>query len=135
MNASKPQPPRPPLFALIFMSMFGFIGLAVFIGIWFGTARDFPPLFFKLIASFIAIAFMAVGFGTPISAWKDRHVLDAAVQPETPVAEETDAPPTRGYKCPNCGAGLGPQEVSPKGDVKCTYCQKWWNIHEGKMHG
>ena len=111
---------------MIFISMFGFIGLAVLIFVWSGPG-DFPPLIFRLVASFIAIAFMAMGFGTPITeimrrarATEDRSAIE--------LVEPTE-PPRKGYQCPNCGAGLGNQEVSPSGDVKCTYCQKWWNIH------
>lgn len=123
MHAPKPPLPRPPVFMLIFMSMFGFIGLAVLIFVWSGD-RDFPPLIFKVFASFIAIAFMAMGFGVPFTALKASKFLS-----EIPEAGDSSAPPVQGYKCPHCGAGLGKQEVSPSGDVKCSYCQKWWNIH------
>jgi len=123
MNTPKPPLPRPPLFMLIFMSMFGFIGLALLIFVWSGD-RDFPPLIFKVVASFIAIAFMAMGFGAPITMLKVRSDLSSPSAPEVPTE-----PPVTGYKCPNCGAGLGQQEVSPSGDVKCSYCHKWWNIH------
>lgn len=36
----------------------------------------------------------------------------------------------RNYNCDQCGAALGDNsEVSPSGDFKCTYCNKWSNIH------
>jgi hypothetical protein len=126
MNAPKLPTPRLPLFALIFMSMFGFIGVAVLIFVWSGRG-DFPPLIFRLVASFIAIAFMAMGFGAPISAILHR-TRNTESQAAIATAEPGE-PPRKGYKCPNCGAGLGTQEVSPSGDVKCTYCHKWWNIY------
>lgn len=124
MNAPKPPVPRPPIFMLIFMSMFGFIGLTVLIFVWAGD-RDFPPLIFRVFASFIAIAFMAMGFGVPIAAIKASKFFNESPQ----VVADSNAPPVKGYQCPHCGAGLGTQEASPSGDVKCTYCQKWWNIH------
>lgn len=126
MNAPKPPQPRLPIFALIFISMFGFIGLALLIFLWSEPFNKFgsPPLFFRIFGSFIAIGFMAVGFGMPLSALKQRQLMD-----DVGATETEDVPPARGYKCPNCGAGLGQQEVSPSGDVKCGYCQKWWNIH------
>ena len=38
---------------------------------------------------------------------------------------------SQNYKCSNCGAGVGSQaDVSPSGDVKCKYCDRWFNIHE-----
>jgi len=125
MNTPKPPLPRPPLFGLIFLSMFGFIGLGMLVFIW-SQPSNFPPLFFKFVASCIAIAFMAMGFGGPLSMLKDREPLNST--PSDTEGSE-DAPPVKGYKCPNCGAGLGEQEVSPSGDVKCNYCLKWWNIH------
>jgi len=123
MTTPKPPPQSPPLFALIFISMFGFTGLALLIFVW-SERGDFPPLIFKLVASFIAIAFMAMGFGAPLAALKARASLNRC----SPGEARTELP-VEGYKCPSCGAGLGQQEVSPSGDVKCTYCQKWWNIH------
>jgi len=123
MNAPKPPLPRPPIFVLVFMSMFGFIGLTLLIFVW-SQAGDFPPLIFKLVASFIAIAFMAMGFGAPITMLKARGDWSSTSAPEVPTE-----PPVKGYRCPACGAGLGQQEVSPSGDVKCSHCQQWWNIH------
>jgi hypothetical protein len=125
MNAPKPPLPRPPIFALVFMSMFGFIGIGVLVFIW-SQPGDFPPLIFKFVASCIAIAFMAMGFGAPISMLKNRNAPDSTGSNTEGTGDGTSA---KGYKCPNCGAGLAQQEVSPSGDVKCTYCLKWWNIH------
>lgn len=130
MNGSKPPFPRPPLFMLIFVSMFGFIGLALLISLWSKSSHEFgaPPLFFRLFGSCIAIAFMAVGFGIPITALRRRAA------PRSGDPDQAGPPPATsggaGYQCPNCGAALGPeQEVSPSGDAKCGYCRKWWNIH------
>lgn len=126
-------PPRsPPLFALVFMSMFGFIGLAVLIFMWTQPRDAFgaPPLFFRVFASFIAIAFMAVGFGVPLSELRRRRGQHAAGEGSGSSGPTAAGP--AGYRCPQCGAGLGREaEVSPSGDVKCPYCQKWWNVHRG----
>jgi len=36
----------------------------------------------------------------------------------------------RNYECDQCGATLGDNaDVSPSGDFKCGYCNKWSNIH------
>jgi hypothetical protein len=101
--------------------IFGVIGLCV-IGFMatmdpheFGT----PPLFFRIFASLIGLAFVIVGFGGAAGA------LRAKAAPHPP---GTSAPRT-GYQCPHCGAGLGKAEVSPSGDIKCAYCHKWYNIH------
>jgi hypothetical protein len=117
-----------PLFMMLFISMFGFIGLTLLIALWTGMG-DFgsPPLFFKVFASFIALAFMIMGFGVPLAALSHRTSDDSGTN-LTSVANP-DAQPPVGYKCPHCGAGIEKQEVSPSGDVKCGYCQKWYNIH------
>lgn len=133
MNAPKTSVPRPAWFILIFISIFGFIGLTLLIFLWFGSDSDFgrPPLIARLIGSFIALGFMAMGFGLPITAilaWA-RGEVPAEVGDAAPPDEVMQSSPA-GYRCPHCAAGLGAQqEVSPSGDVKCGYCNKWWNIH------
>ena len=46
-----------------------------------------------------------------------------------PAAKKTS---TRdGYTCPGCGSRLSRKaSVSPKGDTRCEYCDRWFNIHE-----
>ncbi len=134
MKSPKPPVPRPPWFVLIFISMFGFVGLTLLIFLWSQSPHEFgaPPLIAKMFGSFIAIAFMAMGFGMPISAllrWSMGET-GGRENPDPNIDEGVRRDPT-GYRCPHCGAGLGTsQEVSPSGDVKCNYCQKWWNIHQ-----
>ena len=122
---------RPPLFGLLFVSMFGFIGITVLVFLW--TAKGFgaPPLFFKVVGSFVAIMFILIGFGTPLSLLKKgQSGLQQNSLPrkelETSVRQGSDST----YRCPGCGAGIANQEVSPSGDVKCQFCKKWWNIHK-----
>jgi len=104
-----------------------------------------PPLFFRMFGSFIALAFVMTGIGIFVGAGKlsDPHRLAQSLQEITkdiaanqPVAgsakndSATEAKPQVGYDCPNCGAALGKQaDVSPSGDVKCGYCERWFNIH------
>ncbi|MGB6221859.1 hypothetical protein [Haloferula sp.] len=116
---------KPPLFVMVFFSIFGFIGIALLVFLW-GSGDGFhdPPLVFKVFGSFIALGFMAVGFGAPISAMKKGKEVDGGRTPPNPEA-------SGGYACPNCGANVKNAEVSPSGDVKCPYCIGWWNIHRG----
>ena len=120
-----PLPVKPPLFLLLFFSIFGFIGVAVLFFLWFGgDGFGSPPLFFRVFGSFIALGFMAMGFGVPFGAIKKAKSLAHG--------EGTDGSAEGGgYQCPNCGANLKDAEVSPSGDVKCSYCDGWWNIHRG----
>ncbi len=111
----------------VFGLAFAGIGLSIIGFLW--TARGFgaPPLFFKMVGSFIALVFVAVGGTAFVSALKGRSPESAArnVQPLQPPDSLGG-----GYVCPGCGARLGEDaDVSPKGDVKCGYCRKWFNIH------
>ena len=118
---------KPPLFMMLFFSIFGFIGLTVLFFLW-GSGDGFhsPSLVFKVFGSFIALGFMAMGFGVPLSALKKSKAAGggsgAGSGPGVPRA-------AGGYECPSCGANVKGAEVSPSGDVKCPYCNGWWNIH------
>ena len=36
---------------------------------------------------------------------------------------------SKNYSCKSCGASLDKNvDVSPSGDVKCKYCNKWFNV-------
>lgn len=116
-----PPAQRPPIFILLFFSIFGFIGLVFLIFLWKpGDGFGAPPLIFKLVGSFIALGFMAMGFGLPLAALTRR----GGVKPPSPDGDAGDA-----YQCPSCGGNVKDADVSPSGDVRCPYCRGWWNIH------
>lgn len=116
---------RPPLFILVFTSMFGFIGLTVIIFLWTADGFGAPPTIFKLFGTFIGLAFMVVGFGGPITALRKGNSI-AMPKVDATVTSQKKA---GGYDCPSCGANVGDADVSPSGDIKCQYCNEWWNIH------
>jgi DNA-directed RNA polymerase subunit RPC12/RpoP len=110
--------------------VFAGIGLTVLVFMWGAPFDEFgsPPLFFRIFASFIAIAFVGMGGTMGVSALRGGFAKPG----ETLRRASPDAPPAApaGYKCPNCGAPLGEQaDVSPSGDVKCTFCGRWFNVH------
>ncbi len=110
-----------PIFARAFAALFGVIGLTILGFLWFGFDDGFgaPPLFFKVFASLIALGFVIMGFGMALTGFRAGNSAEQASAPSA----------TGGYQCPNCGAGLGNEDVSPSGDVKCGYCSRWFNIH------
>lgn len=137
------MPPRPAsrfknpfeVVFLAFFALFGVIGLVILRFLW-APSDSFmaPPAIFRAIGSLVALGFMIMGFGVPLSALLHRRRTGRPADdlPEAGVSPDASAPPTAtaGYRCPNCGAALGPeQEVSPSGDAKCGYCKRWWNIH------
>ena len=80
MNPSKPPLRHLPIFMLIFISMFGFIGVAVLIFLWAPSSDGFgaPPLFFRVFGSFIALAFI----------WSLRYNKLHADDPDAPAPVE-----------------------------------------------
>ena len=128
------------ILATIMGFLFAGIGVTVLIFLWSFDAHDFgaPPLFFRIFGSFIALGFVAFGSPMGITGLLAKGVsLGKAMpgpMPDTEAArgEETPAEPTAGvgYCCSKCGAPLAKgAEVSPLGDVKCTFCGAWFNIH------
>ncbi|HEY7115115.1 MAG TPA: hypothetical protein VH475_00930 [Tepidisphaeraceae bacterium] len=109
---------------------FAGIGVTVLIFLWsapFGE-RSSPPLFFRIVGSFIAIMFVLVGGYGGISGLTGR----ATPTPPTTASPPAQAQTVSGYTCPRCGAPLGASaDVSPSGDVKCAFCGRWFNIHKG----
>ena len=128
---------RPPLVVRIIFSTFGLaflgIGLTVIGFLWTAPFGEFgsPPLIFRLVGSFIACVFVVVGGST---AWA---AITGAVGGPTQALRrlrQTHSQSSGGstsYTCPRCSAPLsGQAEVSPHGDVKCTHCEAWFNIHQ-----
>lgn len=117
------------------------VGLCLLIGLWTGQMGS-PPFMFKVFGSFIAFFFMVVGFGffkagdlasNPRRMAQSLHEMTKELNDAAGSASsDTDSQrePKVGYDCPNCGAALGGDaDVSPSGDVKCGYCERWFNIH------
>jgi hypothetical protein len=122
----------------VFGAVFFCVGLTVIGFLWTQPFGEFgsPPLFFRLVGSFIALAFVAMGGGTCWMAVASRHrgTSDFSVEIKDNRERDGAMPPAAGsqtsYVCPRCGAPLAENaDVSPHGDVKCTYCDAWFNIH------
>jgi hypothetical protein len=136
------QPPPPPqersapvsqagrFIAGVFGLAFACIGLVIIGTLWFGDGMGDPPVIFKLVGSCIAVCFVAMGGTMAFSAITGRGMM---AQQSATNATTTKASPggaTGGYTCPHCGAGLDRNaEVSPMGDVKCSFCGRWFNVH------
>ena len=123
------------VFGLVF---FG-VGLTVLIFMWSQSFDGFdsPPLFFRIFASFIALAFVAMGgtlaYGSIFKGGmmgQMSDLVDESIRRQETGDEGQQATAPVGYVCPNCGAALGEKaDVSPLGDVKCPFCGTWFNIH------
>jgi hypothetical protein len=123
----------------VFGFVFAGIGLTVIGFMWFGSdGFGSPPAFFKIIASFIALAFIAMGGSIAISAivgggMLSRHgqAIEEAMQRAKARSTAPASPPSAvGYACPHCGGTLGEKaDVSPMGDTKCAFCGRWFNVH------
>ena len=124
------------------------IGLTVLCFLWSMSFSDFhsPPLVFRIFGSIIALLFVAVGGSLAwasltkkadqgATAWAELMKKAGQDMPPNPSdgignAEGQAPPKPVGYVCPKCGASLAKEvEVSPLGDVKCSFCGGWFNIH------
>jgi hypothetical protein len=116
----------------IFGFVFAGIGITVLIFLWTARGWDAPPLFFKVFASFIAIAFVGVGttvfFSSLLAGAAVSRVFNEF---ESATAEKPGETASTSYSCSHCGATLGKgADVSPLGDVKCAFCGRWFNVHK-----
>jgi hypothetical protein len=124
----------------VFGLISGGIGLTVIVFLWGSPWNEFgaPPLVFRVFGSFIALGFVATGgamlFGAitgsaAISAMRSMQNGTSPSQCGEPNGE--DGPGLGlGYTCPQCSAPLSTQaDVSPHGDVKCSFCNCWFNVH------
>ena len=112
--------------------VFAGIGVTVLVFLWGTPADSFgaPPLFFRIFGSFIAIAFVGVGGTIGVTALRGSKALSPAGSTRNAGADAAAVGRSAGYKCPHCGAPLGEKaDVSPSGDVKCTFCGRWFNVH------
>jgi len=114
-----------------FAIVFGGVGPTLLVFMWSAGRDEFgaPPTFFRIIASFIAFGFIAVSATMLYSAIRGGADIEDRLSslPDTPL----QSTPSVGYSCPSCGASLGEQaDVSPMGDVKCTFCGRWFNVHQ-----
>jgi hypothetical protein len=142
LSDDRPSPPRPAaaaspggrvIGAVFGIAFFG-MGLTIIGFLWGAPFDEFgsPPVVFRIFGSFIALVFVAVGGMVALSALTGRNLLGSSAAPAldavNPRGGQGTAPD--GYQCPHCGAPLSSQaDVSPLGDVKCAFCDRWFNIH------
>jgi hypothetical protein len=102
------------------------IGLTLLGFFWLSSIADFIPLFFRIFASFIAVGFVAFGGGTALMSLLGQIGSSPIVTASALLAATPGS-----YKCTQCGAPLADKSsVSPLGDVKCSFCNAWFNIHQ-----
>lgn len=83
--------------------------------------------FFFLVFVFIFLIWATV-IKMSFPTWKKAWFLSKENKFEAPAKNIAHA--DKGYDCVRCGAALSKNaDVSPSGDIKCQYCNKWFNIH------
>jgi hypothetical protein len=108
------------------LSFLGFLWLSPF-GAW-----NSPPLFFRIVGSFISIAFVVMGGALAWGAFRGGGPLRGSI-PESGPTQPASPNKVGAYHCAQCAAPLSEKaEVSPLGDVKCTFCGAWFNIYQRK---
>ena len=134
----------PAIFGRFVALVFGAIGATIIISLWTADGFGEPPLFFKIVGSLIASLFVFIGvsggiLGKGMGSAGGPQDVTGTLQQLSKMQQESRRGADRnpetgssggGYACTNCGATLqGDAEVSPSGDVKCSYCERWFNIH------
>ncbi|MFT7679401.1 MAG: hypothetical protein ACI8QC_003402 [Planctomycetota bacterium] len=112
--------------------VFGLIGVLVIVSLWTMEGFGAPPLFFKLFGTLIASVFCLTGFGAAIHGPDRLNSGRPGEGRRRGKRNRRSAPSSAGgYTCPHCQGGLeSGADVSPSGDVKCTFCDRWFNIHQ-----
>jgi len=125
------------------------IGLTVLTFAWSDAfAGGFGvPIFFRLFFSFIALFFVITGASLVFAGgglMPPQSLIEKALDMQkqlhdgmrargmTPPREQHHGPQmtSQGYVCPSCNAPIGSNaDVSPHGDVRCTHCGRWFNVH------
>jgi DNA-directed RNA polymerase subunit RPC12/RpoP len=103
------------------------IGLTVLGFLWLSPFGEWnsPPLIFRIFGSFIAVVFVFLGGGAGIASLRGG-MGSASVSSGVPPMNAAAS-----YHCPQCGAPLADHSsVSPKGDVKCSFCNAWFSIYQ-----
>ncbi|MEI8022483.1 MAG: hypothetical protein WCH39_30010, partial [Schlesneria sp.] len=84
------------------------------------------------------LVFVAIGGTTFVAAILGKRLQPPGSDFDQFNQTKQDGPPDApaaplsplNYCCSNCGAKLTNQaDVSPLGDVKCSFCRQWFNIH------
>lgn len=123
--------PGARLVGVVIGCVFGGIGLTLITFLWsqpFGGFHS-PPLFFRIIGTLISIPFVMVGGFTAFRSLTARGSRLSGVR-ATRKPSPSKKQKRSSYACPHCNAPIGEEsDVSPHGDVKCSYCKKWFNIH------
>lgn len=128
-----PQTPMPGrIIGFVFGFVFFGVGCSVLVFLWSQSFGGFgsPPLFFRIVGSFISLAFVAMGGGICYAAVTGRGPA-ARLGPGRRLGGSGPAASSGGsYECPQCGAPLSSEaDVSPSGDVRCSFCKAWFNVH------
>jgi DNA-directed RNA polymerase subunit RPC12/RpoP len=130
------------ILGIVFGMVFFGIGISVMAFVWTGSGFGAPPLFFRIFATLIAIPFVAVGGitaygsiqalrGSQAGVGQIASLLQHSGQASNPDDESVTSGSRVSYTCPACGAPLARgAEVSPHGDVKCSHCGGWFNVHK-----
>jgi DNA-directed RNA polymerase subunit RPC12/RpoP len=147
MNDQKPNLPSFGVSMAKFVTaaiglIFAGIGVTVLVFLWGAPFGEFgsPPIFFRIFGSFIALSFVIIGgaicVGSVLGVQAASDILRRMGEQGQSLDQSTDEGTTvapAAYTCPHCGATLGAgTEVSPHGDVKCSYCNSWFNIHSSE---
>ena len=114
------------LFGLIFSLPFIGGPIAMLVMLWDNDSLGAPPLPMQIFGSLICVAVASAGFCMAYSVITGKNLARDKVTKSGNIPDSIQS----NYSCRNCGAGIGvDSEISPSGDVKCEYCNSWFNVN------
>jgi DNA-directed RNA polymerase subunit RPC12/RpoP len=112
--------------AIVFSIPFIGVPIAMISMLWSNDGFGGPPIAMKIVGSLIcgAVGFagLCMMFGSIFGKAVSTH--HAAKTSHLTTSNKSE------YKCSNCGASIGiNSDISPSGDVKCQFCNSWFNVN------
>ncbi|MCH2044866.1 MAG: hypothetical protein MK212_12175 [Saprospiraceae bacterium] len=97
------------------------------------------PFIFSFV--FFIIAFLVFGFiirqffkvskfSNKIFSIAEKELDKRLEQAQNPT-QHKNPPMVKSYDCPHCKGHIDKlNDISPSGDTKCTFCNKWFNVYQ-----
>ena len=79
----------------------------------------------KLFGTFVCLAVASVGVAMAYGI-----ITGKGPSQRQKINTSSNTQAKTNYSCEHCGASIGTDsEISPSGDVKCQYCDSWFNVN------
>jgi len=114
------------IFLIVFSIPFIGVPIAIISMLWSNDGFGGPPIAMKIAGSLICGAVGCAGLFMMYGSISGKAVSKHNVAKRSHINTSNRSE----YKCNNCGASIGvDSDISPSGDVKCQFCNSWFNVN------